>query len=115
MDKNSRLVKLIYECRDEIDDIRSSGDEYYFVFRWKFFSLKAAPSLKMYIYPKWNGSLGGLVELLDSGTFTDETPVVAVDWMELGDAQRKELAALYSWIQIRHSGMDTFFDDLGIV
>lgn len=111
------LFNLISSSKDEISEIAKEGDEFYFVFRGKFFSIskiKIPNGFKyryaVFVYPRFSGDLRQLIEKNNDGVTYDDAafvPVVSSDFISGVDD-------FYRWLEEKFMGLDVLFRDLGI-
>ena len=115
MKMSSKLQLLLTQMRnnsDEIDDIHTSSDEFYFKYRSRQFSIQfrtGNSEFYFFVYPKWTGGSTELAELYETA---DAEHVLCVSYhgSELEDPSVLEL--LYTAIREKALGLDDLFDDV---
>jgi len=112
-EKLAKLLKLIDENRNEVEEIIPADGEYYFKFRQKAFSVSKGRTSAFFAYPKWELP----VSLLATMNGTDDPDA---NYIYITDAELRQhlngpvFEKFYEWINAKNLGADKLFLDLGI-
>lgn len=110
--KMARLLKLIYDFRQEVSQITRGDNEYYFLFRGKYFSVSggnSATPAAFFAYPKYFGSIAALA------SSQVDTPFAFADASEVRNFTGQDLVVMmYHWLDDKNMGLDEMFQQLGI-
>lgn len=112
-EKLARLLKLIYDNREEITDITPTEGEYYFKFRGKAFSIRPGRNAAFFAYPKWTRPIN---ELTFQGPDSPDANYVHISETESTNYLLYDniFGELYNFINAQNLGVDKLFSDLGI-
>ena len=116
-EKITKVIDKIASNIDQVQEIRSSGSEYYFKFKGHAMSIMQRQNheedgespYRFFLYPKWSGSLDKLVHTLDFSQPEDDFPIASYD---ARDAPEIKLRTLYKLLQKEHEGVDRMLDDI---
>lgn len=109
-DRGQKLARLILENFDEVEEIRSASNEYYFKFRGRTFSvLRSDGEQTFFAYPKWLGTTASLIDSLEHGIEDDGSDFAAL-LSEAGGT----LLILHRALKEKYIGIDELFEEFGI-
>jgi hypothetical protein len=112
------LIAQIIENPKQIQEIHKNANEYYFIYRDRYFSMvkRTDPSEEgdyvFYIYPKASGPLDQVAletTILDPAR---DYPLVSYNDREFGGDGTLLFHRLYSMLEESHLGLDQLFDEI---
>jgi len=115
-EKLIQALLKVYGGREEATDISSSGNEYYFRYKGRYFSvLKENGIGRFYVYPRFSGPMKELIGALEHGIEHPDLAYVSLTSNDLANSGHEDvIGQLHSWLEERYLGLDDLFADLGI-